>query len=206
VEIELPRVAFFNFLYKAKRMEKLPQADGKLAEWGEDYLLPHFAAMDGWKAFADVYMGWGETWFAFAFRIKGRKDKAGEGRINIFIDTRAIVEAHKASRFCHGFVLKYGGEERIYLERMRIQGAREEATPDMSKIDVGAKWADDAYCVEVLFGYGGLYGYDPVDCPRVSFAYSIRDSEKGRQFWVWDDEKFPVANDPSLWTLVELSQ
>jgi len=48
-----------------------------------------------------------------------------------------------------------------------------------------------------------LAGYDPEQHPRLGVYYAVRDHEKGDQFLAVNAD-FPVADDPSLWAVLEL--
>src|SRR5205807_5324343 len=66
-------------------------------------------------------------------------------------------------------------------------------------------------CAMINGGYRGeaflpatiLNGFDPEQNPRLGFYYAIRDAELGEQVLSVGSE-FPYAEDPSLWSVLEL--
>ena len=50
-----------------------------------------------------------------------------------------------------------------------------------------------------------LNGFDPEQNPRLGFYYAIRDAELGEQTLTVGSD-FPYADDPSLWSVLELKR
>ncbi len=48
-----------------------------------------------------------------------------------------------------------------------------------------------------------LHGFDPEQNPRLGFCYAVRDAELGEQVLSVGAD-FPYAEDPSLWSVLEL--
>jgi hypothetical protein len=59
------------------------------------------------------------------------------------------------------------------------------------------------YEVEAFLSAGVLNGFDPDQNRRLGIFYAIRDAERGEQTLSVDAE-FPFAEDPSLWSVLEL--
>ena len=61
------------------------------------------------------------------------------------------------------------------------------------------------YRLEAFLPAAVLTGFDPEQHPRLGVYYAVRDGEKGDQFLAVNAD-FPVADDPSLWAVLELGK
>ena len=61
------------------------------------------------------------------------------------------------------------------------------------------------YHLEAFLTAAGLTGYDPEQNPRLGFYYVVHDQELGNQVLSVGGE-FPYAEDPSLWSVLELQR
>ncbi len=84
---------------------------------GEKYRLLDLAQLDGEKPVADVRLAWSEEGIAVNVRIEGKRQPpwCRESRledsdgVQLWIDTRATHNIHRASRFCHRFAFMPAG-------------------------------------------------------------------------------------------------
>jgi len=136
----------------------------------------------------------------------GRID-ASDG-FHLWIDTRDTHNVHRATRFCHYFVFlpagDGGGQLEPYAGMLRINRARGEPNPvaaDMLKVEAEVTTA--GYTLTAHIPRSALTGYDPAEHPRLGFSYLIQDKELGDQPFALSRE-YPVMEDPSLWSSLEL--
>ena len=194
----------------------LAKVDGALGEWTDDHLLPRIALEDP-QPYATVWAGWSTSGLGLAFRVPRTRaprvlpKRPTEGDcIEIYIDTRDVRTAHRASRYCHKFVVApAGGPGRGRLplfehqEIPRALGMPPQVEADAVKI--GARVTERQYTLEMFLPAAALNGYDVEENRRLGLAYLIRDIENGVQSWP-HGEVLPVGMDPSLWATVELAQ
>jgi len=107
----------------------------------ESYRLITPGQLDGYRAFADVRMGWGPEGLVWTVRVDGKQQHpwCRESRptesdgLQVWVDTRATRGVHRASRYCHRFVfLPCGGGRGAtepVAEQLLIHRARENARP-----------------------------------------------------------------------------
>ena len=63
--------------------------------------------------------------------------------------------------------------------------------------------AQGGYRLEAFLPAAVLNGFDPEQNPRLGFYYAVRDAELGEQVLSVGPD-FPYAEDPSLWSVLEL--
>ena len=198
-------------------LDSAPAIDGDLTDWDDVAPLPPLQELDGEGAFAEVFVAWNADGLYIAERchkrggavaVNRRRPHAGDG-LELWIDTRATQTAHRATRFCHRFILlpRSGGGSRS--EPMAWQGnirrAREQSPLcDPSQINIASAIGDDWYIMEAHLPTPILAGLDPTPGARIGFNYHVHDLSQGRQFWS-APRGFPMATDPSLWGLLELA-
>ncbi len=214
MNVKIPNRACFKFSYACPYRATAPKLDGCLAGWEDAYRIPDLTALDGDVAFADLFMAWNETGLYFAVRVEGsradvlpRQPLKGDG-LQIWIDTRDVRDAHRASRYCHHFYFLpkgtgRGGRSPIG-KQMRIRRARSYGRLcDPQILRVASTVLDSGYRMEIHLPPEALIGFDPEENNRLGFTYLLRDGKGGRQYWTADDP-LPVSYDPSLWGRVEL--
>jgi hypothetical protein len=190
--------------------------DDHLVELPEAARLQNFAALDEQKNFADVRLAWNDFGLAVQVEVKGKdqpavgdseKPKSSDG-LSLWIDTRDARASHRGSRFCHHFLfLAAGGgadKDEPFVTQVKINRALQDA-PMANLADVLFRHhrIKSGYRLEAFLPAAALSGFDPQEHPRVGVYYAVRDAELGDQFLSvnWD---FPVADDPSLWAVLEL--
>lgn len=185
-------------------------------ELGDEYLLPRFQELDREKPFAEVRCGWSTRGLFFDVTVDGKLQQPwcrdtrleDSDHIQLWIDTRDTRNIHRASRFCHRFLMMPSGagsaSDKPLSTMLKINRAREESRSlNAEPIPIASRNTGTGYRLSVLIPAIVLSGYDPGEQPRLGFTYSIVDRELGGQCFSVGSE-FPFAEDPSLWGTLEL--
>lgn len=211
----IPPRYLFRFAVDVHRCDALwsPKTGATL---DESYRLPTLAELDSERPLADVRMGWSEAGLAWWVRVEGKRQLpwCRESRLDesdglqVWVDTRATTNVHRASRFCHRFVfLPRGGgrsAEEPVADQLLINRARENARPVRAReLQVVSKSTDKAYELSAFAPAEALGGYDPAGQPRLGFTYHVLDRERGLQTFS-AGTGFPYEEDPSCWAEVHL--
>ena len=213
--LEIPRRAFFNFAFPCPYRSQPPAPDGDMSDWDDGCRIPDLMALDVGSSFADLWMAWNEDGLRLALDVKGnlspevlpRQPLAGDS-LQVWLDTRDVRDAHRASRYCHHFCFAPGGGGRSrrkpLARQFRIRRARSHGRIcDPALLGVASRISKSGYRMEVHIPADAMTGFDPEENTRLGFTYVLKDHALGRQFWT-ADEPLPVAYDPSLWGTVEL--
>lgn len=213
MNLSIPIRSFFDFAFECRRLDG-SQFNGGQVEWPDENRLPDLTGVEGADPYADVYLGWSEEGLYFGVDVRGKaglkvepnRPLKGDG-VQIWVDTRDVREAHRASRFCHHFFfLPTGGTKKGPVAgQMRIRRARAQGKPcEPQSISVSARIRRAGYTLSAHLPSDILHGFDPDDNTRIGFTYRISDSILGLQSWTAEDP-LPVAYDPSLWGTVILA-
>ncbi len=215
--VDIPRRAFFSFAFACPYRAEPPTIDGHLRDWDDRYRMPDLMALEDGSAFANLHMAWNEGGLYLALEVSRpaalavdpRRPARGDG-LQVWIDTRDVRGAHRASRYCHHFCfLPRGGgdsgEDPVGVQ-LRIRRARAQARMcDPADLAVASRALKAGYRMEVHIPSTALTGFDPDESARLGLTYLLRDRKLGRQTWT-ADEPLPVSYDPSLWGTVELTR
>ncbi len=192
----------------------------RLPALDESYRLPAFGQLDGERQFADVRMAWGPVGLLWTVEVEGKSQRpwCRESRLDesdgfqVWIDTRAGANVHRASRFCHRFVfLPAGGgrnAEQPVADQLLINRARENARPVRPReLQVRSKVTRKGYQLAAFVPAEALGGYDPAGDPerepRLGFTFALADRELGLQTFA-TGPGFPYEEDPNCWAEVAL--
>jgi hypothetical protein len=210
----LPTRFLFRFAADCRYDGELGRGAPK--ELAARYALPMLGELEGRKAIAEVRAAWSEAGLAFSVRVEGKRQPnwCRESRLDdsdglqLWIDTRATHNIHRASRFCHRFAfLPAGGGRNAgepLADQLLVERARENANPVRpGQLRVTSEKRVDGYVMSVFIPAAALTGYNPADHPKLGFTYFLLDRELGQQYFSVTDE-FPFASDPSLWATLEL--
>ena len=188
-------------------------------ELEESYRLMDLAQLDAEtqyqeSRFADVRMAWSSAGLAFHVVVTGKKQLpwCRESRledsdgIQVWIDTRATHNIHRATKFCHRFaLLPLGGgrqAEGPLADQLLINRARENARPIRAReLQVVSR---TGYQLSAFLPAIALGGYDPQQQPKLGFTYAVQDRELGVQTFA-SGSLFPFQEDPSCWATLELA-
>lgn len=166
--------------------------------------------------FADVRMAWSPAGLAFQVTVDGKNQLpwCRESRLEdsdglqVWIDTRATHNIHRASKFCHRFVfLPRGGGSKAELpvtDQLLIHRARENARPVRPReLQVASRCTKSGYELQAFVPAVALSGFDPADHPKLGFTYAVIDRELGVQTFA-TGAGFPFQEDPSCWATLEM--
>jgi hypothetical protein len=161
-------------------------------------------------------MAWSAEGLAWNIRVDGKKQPAWcrEGRLEdsdglqVWIDTRATLNIHRASRYCHRFVFLPAGDgpgnSAPLADQLLINRARENARPIRPReLQVAAKLTKTGYRLAAFIPAGSLGGYDPHQHRQIGFTYAVYDRELGMQTFA-SGPAFPFDEDPTCWAALDL--
>ena len=187
----------------------------------ESYRLLNLAELDSGtsdqeRSFADVRMAWAPQGLLLNVRVEGKKQPpwCRDSRLDesdglvVWIDTRATLNIHRASRYCHRYAFLPAGAGRSHAEpvadQLLINRARENARPIRPReLQVVSKVAKSGYWLAAFVPAVALGGYDPQQHRQLGFTYAVFDRELGIQTFA-TGPAFPFDEDPTCWALVEL--
>ncbi len=196
--------------------------DGQWTKTGavldERYVITSFdAELNQGPRFAELRLGWNEAGLYVHLRTTGKKkspwcrDSRAEDSdgLSLLIDTRNTQNIHRASRFCHRFVLLPQGSGRLLNEPtaqlIEIHRSRENPKPaPAASLHVLSEKRIDGYLLSAFIEAKAITGFDPAEHPRLGFSYVVADREMGWQGFSLGPE-FPFLSDPSLWGTLELT-
>jgi len=135
------------------------------------------------------------------------KPRLSDG-LSLWIDTRDSRTSHRASRFCHQFhFLPTGGgpenDQPAFVQTKINRALQDAPLASSSAVLFRAKHTRSGYTLEAFLPGAVLNGFDPEQNPRLGFYYAVRDSERGEQVLSVGSD-FPYAEDPTLWSVLEL--
>jgi hypothetical protein len=210
----MPPRQFFRFSADVRRKEPVWSAAPVVLD--DSYALPNLGDLDGRPGFASVRMAWGAAGLVWQVTVDGKtqppwcRDSRLEDSdgLQVWVDTRATLNVHRASRFCHRFVFLAsgagsGGVQPV-ADQLLINRARENARPARPReLQARAKISTASYTLTAFAPTDALGGYDPTQQPRLGFTYALLDRERGLQTFSVGPE-FPYEEDPSCWAELRL--
>ena len=207
----------FRFAAPCRYAQNIWRKDG--IELSEEYRLPSFGGeLEGRPLLADVRAAWNEKGLSFTVRVVGKKQAPwcrptrldDSDGLSLWIDTRATHNIHRASRFCHRFlVLPFGGGRdgtQPIAQLALINRAKE--NPKIipaGSLPVTSETRVDGYLLNLHLPAKALTGFDPEEHRRLGFMYAVNDRELGSQTFSIGSE-FPYHDDPSLWGDLDLER
>ena len=215
----LPAHFLLRLRYPCRHVKDVPREDDdRLLDLPEDCRIDPFAGMAGRPAFADVRAAWNELGLALQAEVRGKEQppqgdparpRSSDG-VTFWIDTRDARSSHRASRYCHQFHLLATGGGPEHDEPALVQAKINRALHDAPAVPPGAApfrrtWRKGGYALEVFLPATALNGLDPEQSPRLGFFYAVKDAELGEQTLGLGAD-FPYWEDPSLWSVLELTR
>lgn len=211
----IPPRFLFRFAVDVRRCDALwSEKNGLVLD--ESYRLPLLANLDDERPIADVRMAWSPAGLAWWVRVEGRQQLpwCRESRLEdsdglqVWVDTRATTNVHRATRFCHRFAfLPRGGgrnAEEPVADQLLINRARENARPVRAReLKVASQVKASDYELSAFVPAETLGGYDPSNHQRLGFTYALLDRERGLQTFS-AGLGFPYEEDPSCWAELRL--
>lgn len=209
----------FRFAVPVKRHDPIWKSGG--VELDESFRLLNLAALDAGSAdaersFADVRMAWSSDGLLFNVLVEGKQQPpwcrdsrlADSDGLSVWIDTRATLNIHRASRYCHRFAFLPAGAGHGNLEpvadQLLINRARENARPVRAReLAVASIVKKNGYWLAAFVPAAALSGFDPQQHRQLGFTYAVFDRELGMQTFA-AGPAFPFDEDPTCWAVVEL--
>ena len=180
-------------------------------------VLPSLTELDGTPDFAEWRCGWNDQGLAISVTLHGKQQplkcdplspKTSDG-VQLWIDTRCTQNVHRATRFCHHFMMlptgRGTGKREPSITQFPFSNARDD-NPERSAgapISLASEVTADGYRLCVWFSAAALHGFDPESHAKLGFYGVVRDAELGEQFLTVGRE-FPIDFDPSMWQVLEL--
>ncbi len=191
----------------------------------EACVFPDFSVLDGprtGKAGAGVPLevrgAWCAEGLAFQFMVRGKKQPVWcrehqpqmSDRLELWLDTRDVRNVHRATKFCHRFILMPGGagkngETPVALP-LPINRAKEHPNEvPRGSVSLSVKTLADGYSMMLHLGAKALTGFYPDEYPRLGVAWALYDREVG-DVTLTAGPPFSFQDDPSLWYTLELGR
>jgi hypothetical protein len=184
----------------------------------EAFRLPNLSELDGGPRHVDLRVAWSEKGLALTAAISGKRQppwcRAGRledsDGLHLWIDTRDTHNVHRATRFCHRFVLLPAGGgargDQPLAEPLLIHRAREQPRPVRpTLLGVRSEKRPDGYLLHGLIAAEALTGFDPAEHPRLGFFHALMDRELG-EIPMCGLTGMPYQEDPSLWASLQLER
>jgi len=213
----LPNRFLFRLSFPCRYIKSLPAQKGdRLLNLPESCRISDFSAMDEKNSFADVRLAWNEFGLAFQVAVRGKdqepqcsaaRPQTSDG-VKLWIDTRDARSSHRGSRYCHQFhFLPAGGgpdaEEPVFAQSKINRALQDAPFCRPSDVLLRAERTGRGYAIKAFLPAAVLHGFDPEQNRRLGFYYAVHDGELGDQVLTVGAE-FPYAEDPSLWSVLEL--
>src|SRR5579871_6808833 len=213
----IPNRFLFRVAYPCRYVGGVPREEGDdLLDLPPACRLNTFGDMDERRPFADMRVAWNEGGLAVQVEVRGKQQtpvgdaarpRHSDG-VAVWIDTRDARTSHRASRYCHQFYfLAAGGgadrDEPAFVQS-KINRALQDAPPvDADVVPFQFVPRTGGYRLEAFLPAAALHGFDPEQNPRLGIHVAVHDQELGEQSLSVGGD-FPWAEDPSLWSVLEL--
>jgi hypothetical protein len=215
----LPQTFWFRIAASCPRVNEIPLSDNpwRLLDLPASCALPELTQLDGRTAWADVRVGWNPQGLGIAVVADGVSDlqlapdrPEGFADVHFWVDTRDSRNVSRATRFCHRFVarLSVGGGRKPQLavevaQRPIARAAAESPVCSPDFILNRSELSRAGWMLELFLPSRALHGFDPETNRRLGFAYQISDHVREDQF-LGVGRDFPLGENPSLWSTLEL--
>ena len=216
----IPNRFLIRVAHTCPYFKAMPQDDDVLVDLPSTARLNQHPELDGTPSFAEVRIAWNEFGIGIQAEVQSKKPVIASTAtvqqpfscdgLTLWLDTRDARASHRASRTCHQFHLLVSGGGANHDEPAFVQTKINRALQDAPLCD-----ADDVrfvcernkkdYRMAAFLPAAVLSGFDPEQFPRWGISYHVRDHERGDQFLSVNAE-FPIADDPSLWEVLDLSK
>ena len=215
----VPNRFLFRLIYPCVHVSEMPREDDdSLLELPESCRVDNFAAMDDQKNFADVRLAWNDLGIGLQVTVHGKDQQPqgdaarprGSDGVTLWLDTRDARTSHRASRYCHQFhFLPVGGgpdhDEPVFVQTKINRALQDAPLAAADSVPFRSVITKGGYLIEAFLPVAVLTGFDPGQNPRLGFYYAVRDGELGEQCLTVGSD-FPYWEDPSLWSVLELTR
>ncbi len=214
----LPQAFWFRLAVACTRVEGIPRANAStdLLALPAACALPDLKPLDGGERWAEVRVGWnalglGITVIAEGVTAQQLAERRPEGFAvaQFWVDTRDTRNVSRATKFCHRFNVRIdrgGSRGRLEAQVAQRPIARSVADAPIGRSDdipVRVELNRTSWRLELFLSSQALSGFDPDTNRRLGFAYQITDFVRDDQFFGVGRD-FPVGENPSLWSTLEL--
>ena len=195
-----------------------PQFTGKVTKkfnLDDSCQLPHLGSFEAQHNFADVRVGWHETGFLITVAVTTKNqalwcrhsELLDSDGLQFWIDTRDTHNVHRATKFCHWFVvLPASGpkDTKPLVSMLKINRSRADSpTINRSPVQATSEIKKNGYVLRVFVPGETLNGWDATEHRNLGFNYAIVDRELGQQTLAIGPQ-LPIQEDPSLWQSLHL--
>jgi hypothetical protein len=229
----LPQAFWFRLAVPCRRIDGLPRGGGRngarLLDLPAACRLPTTGPLDGQAAWADVRVAWNPEGLAVAVeaiarpnsgpgggaaRAPGEERPDGIDGLQVWVDTRDTRDVSRATRFCHRFTARLRGLATsapgplaVDLAQRPIARAIADApTCRPELLAARAERLKAGWRLELFLPAAALHGFDPETNRRLGFAYQVSDPDRGADQFLGVGREFPVGENPSLWSTLELRE
>ena len=221
--VRIPPDFYFEIENDARPFAPLPGDLGRvgaMCKLPETHRVVSSSDLAGMPDWADVRCAWSLRGLAVVFECPDPpRPRAGLARMDVWIDTRNTRNIHRATRFCHQFRLEF--DPTVTIGRKRSPNETMAPGAELSQIRINRALADapvadrTSVYTDLLNGKNGgfrlalflthdaLNGFDPEVNRSLGFAYRLAAPGLPMQR-LGPGQEFPVAEDPSLWTVLQL--
>jgi hypothetical protein len=177
----------------------------------EGFLLPDVSELLGEEKFIAFTLSWTEEEIAGSVLVKSPMTSSSfpdydkGDAIEVFIDTRDNKKVGCPTRFCHQFVFlpfEVDGVTALEVTRFRPEDAHELCEASLLHTDV--KKEKEGYSLFFTLPKDVLHGYDPLQFPRLGFAYKVHRYKKEAGHFPFSSKRFSPLQNPSLWASLTL--
>jgi hypothetical protein len=215
----VPYRFLFRVAYPCRYVAEVPREGGDdLLDLPPSCRLDGFGEMDDKRPFADVRLAWNEGGLALQVEVRGKEQvPAGDAArprhsdgVTLWIDTRDARTSHRASRYCHQFhFLAAGGgpekDEPAFVPARIHRATQDAPLAPVDAVPFQVTHRSGGYRLEAFLPAAVLNGFDPEQNPRMGVHVAVHDQELGEQHLSVGGD-FPSAEDPSLWSVLELAK
>lgn len=209
---QIPKNLLFRYRLNCQEFDGKPGGDFEL---GEEYRLPHLGQFEAQIEFADVRIAWHAKGLLVSVAVTEKKQSLwcrpsellDSDGLQLWIDTRDTHNVHRATKFCHWFVILPASgprDEKPLVSMLKINRSRADSpTINRSKVKSWSKITKKGYELRAFIPSETLHGWDANEHPNIGFNYGVLDRELGWQTLAIGPQ-LPIQEDPSLWQSLNL--
>lgn len=212
---QIPQNLLFRYRLNCPYLETQPTGHFELPA---PCRIRSFGPFEKRDDFADFRIGWREEGIYLSVQVTGKKRALKcqasflheSDSIQLWIDTRATHDVHRATKFCHWIVLMPVGDgpdlQQASGRMLKINRCKEPSpTINRGKLTVRSTIKKNGYHLSAFIPKETLYGWNPAEQRQLGFNYGVIDTELGWQTLAIGPE-LPISEDPSLWQTLVLEK
>jgi hypothetical protein len=197
-------------------ISEIPRSRGRLLDLPDSCALPDLARLQGVESWAEVRVGYNSRGLGVAVEHLDKsgpispepEHSSGVDSVQVWIDTRDTRNVHRATRFCHRFVAgimpgKGRSLEVSIAQKLIARAVADAPLAARGCVEARTERTLGGWRLEMFFPSQSLHGFDPETSRRLGFYYQVSDPARGDRF-LGVGREFPVGEDPSLWSTLEL--